>query len=447
MGQQERADVADWMQIIDIIAKKRDGGEISPAEFEFLIGRYVAGEIPDYQMAAFLMATYIRGMSKGEMANLTRAMALSGDILNLSPLVGCKVDKHSTGGVGDKVTLIVAPLVAAAGVPVAKMSGRGLGHSGGTIDKLEAIPGFFAELTEGQLKKNVAEVGLAIVGQTANLAPADKMIYALRDVTATVASTPLIASSIMCKKIATGADAIVLDVKCGSGAFMPDLPEAQALAQALVDIGEEVGIRTVAVISNMDQPLGKAVGNALEVKEAIMVLQNKGPADVTKLSLFLGGQMLFLAGHVDSPQGGEDVLKEILATGAAWRKFRDFVAAQGGDVAVLDTPTLLPQAPFKFSLRAHVGGYIAGLRADIIGQVSMDLGAGRQKKDDVIDPAVGIVLARKIGDPVEVGQLLAEIHANDEGSGKRAMRQVLQAFTLIPRPVSPPPLIYKQVHN
>jgi len=443
--QQRGFTVADKMQVLDIISKKRDGGELSEAEIEFLISKYVAEEIPDYQMAAFLMATFIRGMTRLETVALTKAMAHSGEILDLSAVPGCKVDKHSTGGVGDKVTLVVAPLVAAAGVPLAKMSGRGLGHSGGTIDKLEAIPGFQSVLSKGEFIANVERIGLALTGQRENLAPADKKIYALRDVTATVASIPLIASSIMSKKIAAGANAIVLDVKCGSGAFIPDLDGARALAKAMVDIGTDVGRHTVAVISNMDQPLGKAVGNALEVKEALMTLENKGPADVTRLSLILGGLMLFLAGKVEDPHLGEQVLKNILATGGAWQKFREFVATQGGTVRVLDNSALLPSAPFKLPVLAPATGYIAKLRADIIGRTSVALGAGRRKKDDTIDRAVGIVLEGKIGDYVQEGQLLAVVHAGNENTGREAVGQVLRAYSIVPRPVAPPPLIYEVI--
>ncbi|HHT71081.1 MAG: pyrimidine-nucleoside phosphorylase [bacterium] len=428
------------MRALDIIAKKRDGRELTAVEIEFLINGYVAGDIPDYQMAAFLMGTYIRGMTKAETAALTMAMAKSGDVLDLSSIPGIKVDKHSTGGVGDKTTLVVGPLVAAAGVPVAKMSGRGLGHSGGTIDKLESIPGFRVELQEAEFLTNVHWIGLVVSGQTGNLAPADKKIYALRDVTATVASIPLIASSIMSKKIAAGADAIVLDVKCGSGAFMVDLQSAQALAQAMVDIGTSVGRQTVAVISNMDQPLGTAVGNALEVKEAIATLQNKGPADLTALALTLGAHMLTLAGRTGSVDEGERVLQELLTTGAAWEKFREFVAAQGGDLKAVDHE-LLPQAQFKLPVPAPSSGYVARLVADKIGQASMALGAGRQRKEDVIDLAVGIVVQGKVGDKVHQGDLLAEVHTNDSVRGRAAVSEVLSAYTIVPEPVSAPPLI------
>ncbi len=433
------------MRSLDIIAQKRDGKELKAAAIEFLINGYVAGDIPDYQMAAFLMATYIRGMTKAETAALTMAMAKSGDELDLSSLPGRKVDKHSTGGVGDKTTLVVGPLVAAAGVPVAKMSGRGLGHTGGTIDKLESIPGFRVELAQTEFFSNVQRIGLAVCGQTGNLAPADKKIYALRDVTATVASIPLIASSIMSKKIAAGADAIVLDVKCGCGAFMPDLKSAETLAQAMVDIGTSVGRQTVAVVTNMDQPLGAAVGNTLEVKEAIMTLQNKGPDDLTKLSLALGAHMLMLAGRTASVEEGERILQELLATGAAWDKFREFVAAQGGDVKAADNPKLLSQAQFRLPVPAPKDGYVAQLRADKVGRASMGLGAGREKKEDVIDLAVGITVKCKVGDQVHQGDVLAEVHANDIDRGRQAVAEVLEAYTVVSEPTVSPALIYRVI--
>lgn len=433
------------MRSLDIIAQKRDGKELKAAAIEFLINGYVAGDIPDYQMAAFLMATYIRGMTKAETAALTMAMAKSGDELDLSSLPGRKVDKHSTGGVGDKTTLVVGPLVAAAGVPVAKMSGRGLGHTGGTIDKLESIPGFRVELAQTEFFSNVQRIGLAVCGQTGNLAPADKKIYALRDVTATVASIPLIASSIMSKKIAAGADAIVLDVKCGCGAFMPDLKSAETLAQAMVDIGTSVGRQTVAVVTNMDQPLGAAVGNTLEVKEAIMTLQNKGPDDLTKLSLALGAHMLMLAGRTASVEEGERILQELLATGAAWDKFREFVAAQGGDVKAADNPELLSQAQFRLPVPAPKDGYVAQLRADKVGRASMGLGAGREKKEDVIDLAVGITVKCKVGDQVHQGDVLAEVHANDIDRGRQAVAEVLEAYTVVSEPTVSPALIYRVI--
>ncbi|MGI6129045.1 MAG: pyrimidine-nucleoside phosphorylase [bacterium] len=433
------------MRVLDIIAKKRDGGELTAAEIEFMVNGYVADDVPDYQMAAFLMATYIRGMTKAETAVLTISMAKSGDVLDLSSIPGCKVDKHSTGGVGDKTTLVVGPLVAAAGVPVAKMSGRALGHSGGTIDKLESIPGFRVELPEGEFLNNVRCLGLVISGQTGNLAPADKKIYTLRDVTATVASIPLIASSIMSKKIAAGADAIVLDVKCGSGAFMSDLDSARALAQTMVDIGTSVGRKTIAVISNMDQPLGAAVGNALEVREVINTLNNRGPKDLTELSLTLGAYMLMLAGKVDSALRGEQILREVLASGAAWEKFREFVAAQGGDVEAIDHPQLLPQARFRLPVLAPTDGYVAKVRADIIGQASMKLGAGRETKEDAIDLAVGIVVKRKVGDKVRRGDVLAEIHASEAVQGETAVAQVVQAYTIVPESIKCPTLIYQVI--
>ena len=429
--------------MLDIIATKRDGGELTATEIEFLIRGYVANEIPDYQVAAFLMAVYIRGLSEAETVALTMAMAKSGDMLDLAEIPGVKVDKHSTGGVGDKTTLVVAPLVAAAGVPVAKISGRGLGHSGGTVDKLESIPGFQAELSATDFIANVRKIDLAISGQTGNLAPADKLIYAVRDATATVASIPLIASSIMSKKIAAGADAVILDVKCGRGAFMPDLPAARVLAQTMINIGRSVGKKTVTVISNMDQPLGAAVGNALEVKEAILTLQNQGPADLSQLVLALGAEMLVVAGRVDSAAEGRQLLEKLLTTRVAWAKFREFVVAQGGDPAAVDNPKLLPQAQFVLPVRSCSDGFIVGLAADKVGRAAAALGAGRQKKGDIVDPAVGIVLKSKLGDKIQTGRLLAEVHANDLLKAEGAVEELISAYEVGPGPAPPKPLIFQ----
>lgn len=433
------------MRALDVIAKKRDGGELTAAEIEFMVRAYTAGEIPDYQMAAFLMAVYIRGMNRRETGALTLAMARSGEQLDLSALPGRKVDKHSTGGVGDKTTLVVAPLVAAAGVPVAKMSGRGLGHTGGTVDKLAAIPGFRVSLTQEEFLANVRRIGLALTGQTGNLAPADKKIYALRDVTATTASIPLIASSIMSKKIAAGADAIVLDVKCGSGAFLPRLEEARELARTMVDTGAAVGRKTVALITDMNQPLGYAVGNALEVEEALATLRGRGPADLTGLSLALGAQMLVLAGRVENEAAGKALLTDLLTSGAALDKFRELVAAQGGNPQVVDDPGMLPQAQLKIPVPAPSAGYVADLRADVIGRAAMLLGAGREKKEDEIDLAVGLVLKKKVGDRVAAGEPLAVVHANDAARAQEAAALFLSACSIVPQPPAPRPLLYETV--
>lgn len=421
------------MRVYDLILKKRNGGELNEGEIEYLIRGFTEGTIPDYQMAAFAMAVWFRGMTPKETAALTMAMAHSGEVLDLSGIPGVKVDKHSTGGVGDKTTLVLAPLVAAAGVPVAKMSGRGLGHTGGTVDKLEAIPGFNTALSREEFLQQVREIGIAITGQTGNLAPADKKLYALRDVTATVDSIPLIASSVMSKKIAAGADAILLDVKAGSGAFMKTVDEAIRLAQTMVEIGTRVGRRTMALVTDMDQPLGRTVGNALEVAEAVETLQGRGPADLEELCLTLGAYMLFLAGKVATPDEGRVVLTEILHNGEALRKFQELVARQGGDGRVVEEPEkVLPQAKQVFRVEAEGRGFIQKIKADEIGFAAMCLGAGREKKEDAIDPAVGVVLRKKVGDSVKSGETLAELYVNDVSRLEEAMERVKKAFVLGP---------------
>lgn len=421
------------MRVYDLILKKRNGGELNEGEIEYLIRGFTEGTIPDYQMAAFAMAVWFRGMTPKETAALTMAMANSGEVLDLSGIPGVKVDKHSTGGVGDKTTLVLAPLVAAAGVPVAKMSGRGLGHTGGTVDKLEAIPGFNTALSREEFLQQVREIGIAITGQTGNLAPADKKLYALRDVTATVDSIPLIASSVMSKKIAAGADAILLDVKAGSGAFMKTVDEAIRLAQTMVEIGTRVGRRTMALVTDMDQPLGRTVGNALEVAEAVETLQGRGPADLEELCLTLGAYMLFLAGKVATPDEGRVVLTEILHNGEALRKFQELVARQGGDGRVVEEPEkVLPQAKQVFRVEAEGRGFIQKIKADEIGFAAMCLGAGREKKEDTIDPAVGVVLRKKVGDSVKSGETLAELYVNDVSRLEEAMERVKKAFVLGP---------------
>ncbi|OUM99179.1 MAG: pyrimidine-nucleoside phosphorylase [Paenibacillaceae bacterium ZCTH02-B3] len=428
--------------MVDLIAKKRDGAELSKEEIEFIVEEYTRGGIPDYQMSAWAMAVFFRGMTPAETAHLTMAMARSGDTVDLSRIRGVKVDKHSTGGVGDKTTLVVAPLVAAAGVPVAKMSGRGLGHTGGTIDKLESIPGFAAELSPDAFVEQVNRIGIAVVGQTGNLTPADKKLYSLRDVTATVNSVPLIASSVMSKKIAAGADAIVLDVKAGSGAFMKTVGEAWKLASAMVDIGRSVGRRTVAVISNMDQPLGLAVGNALEVREAVDALRGEGPEDLTRLALTLGAHMVVLGGKAGSFKEGYEMLEKILKSGKALEKFRQFVAAQGGNPDVADRPAeLLPKAPYRVTVPSPADGFVHGIQAEEIGLAAMTLGAGRATKESSIDPAVGIVLAKKIGDPVRRGEILAILHAGREDVTDIRQR-VERAFDIRPERRKKPRLIH-----
>ncbi|SFB19264.1 pyrimidine-nucleoside phosphorylase [Cohnella sp. OV330] len=419
------------MRAVDIIRKKRFGGELTDSEIGFLIAGLVDGTIPDYQISAWAMTVCYMGMSDKETAALTLAMANSGDTVDLSPISGVKVDKHSTGGVGDKTTLIVAPLVAACGVPVAKMSGRGLGHTGGTIDKLESIPGFRTELGRDDFFAQVDEIGVAVIGQSGNIAPADKKLYALRDVTATVESIPLIASSVMSKKIAAGADAILLDVKTGDGAFMKTPEDAVKLASAMVAIGSQVGRRTVAVISDMDQPLGRTIGNALEVREAIEVLRGEGPDDLREVSLVLASHMLVLGGVAEDTDSARSRLESAISSGEALRKFAAFVAAQGGDPGVAEDLSRLPQAPLRLPVPAAEEGYVLGIEAEAVGLAAMTLGAGRATKDDAIDYAVGIELAAKPGDFVREGDLLAMLYvrADDERSAS-AIQAVRASYRL-----------------
>lgn len=402
------------MRMVDIIEKKRDGKSLSKEEIEFFIKGYTNGDIPDYQASSLAMAIFFQDMNDEERAALTMAMVNSGDVIDLSKINGIKVDKHSTGGVGDTTTLVLAPLVAAVGVPVAKMSGRGLGHTGGTIDKLESIKGFHVEISEEDFIKLVNENQVAVIGQSGNLTPADKKLYALRDVTGTVNSIPLIASSIMSKKIAAGADAIVLDVKTGNGAFMKTLEDAEALAHAMVSIGNNVGRNTMAIISDMSQPLGRAIGNALELKEAIDTLNGKGPEDLTELVLTLGSQMVVLANRAKTLEEARQLLNEAIENGSALEKFKTFLENQGGDASVVDAPELLPTATYQIEYKAQSSGVVSELIANEIGVASMMLGAGRQTKEDEIDLSVGIVLNKKVGDVVKEGESLLTIHSNRE---------------------------------
>lgn len=402
------------MRMVDIIAKKRDGKELTAEEIQFFIQGYTNGDIPDYQASALAMAIFFQDMNGRERADLTMAMVHSGETIDLSAIDGIKVDKHSTGGVGDTTTLVLAPLVAALDIPVAKMSGRGLGHTGGTIDKLEAIEGLHVEISKEEFVKLVNEHKIAVIGQSGNLTPADKKLYALRDVTGTVNSIPLIASSIMSKKIAAGSDAIVLDVKTGAGAFMKTVEEAKELAQAMVSIGNSVGRKTMAVISDMSQPLGYAIGNALEVREAIDTLQGKGPADLEELCLALGSQMVYLAGKATSLEEAEEKLREVMRSGKALDKFKEFIRNQGGNEQVVDRPELLPQAAYQIEVPADQDGVVAAITADEIGTAAMKLGAGRATKESDIDLAVGLMLNKKIGDTVRKGESLVTIHANRE---------------------------------
>ena len=432
------------MRMYDIIEKKRDGLELNQEEIQFFIDGYTSNEIPDYQVSALLMAIFLQGMRAKERALLTMAMAESGDQIDLSAISGVKVDKHSTGGVGDTTTLILAPLVASLGVPVAKMSGRGLGHTGGTIDKLEAIPGFHVEITNDEFIDLVNTNKVAVVGQSGNLTPADKKIYGLRDVTATVSSIPLIASSIMSKKIASGADAIVLDVKTGTGAFMKELQDAEELAHAMVSIGNHVGRNTMAVISDMSQPLGRAIGNALEIQEAIDTLKNEGPEDLTELCLTLGSQMVVLGGKVETVEEARELLKESLSNGSALKYFKTMLKSQGGDNKVVDDPNLLPQAEFKIDLPAPASGFVSNMVADDIGVAASMLGAGRTTKDSVIDLAVGLVLHKKVGDKVEEHEPLLTIYSNNQDI-EAVKDKLYDSIQISEEAVAKPTLIYETI--
>lgn len=431
------------MRMVDMISKKRDGHALSSEEIKFIIDGYTKGEIPDYQMSSLAMAIYFQDMTDEERAALTMAMVESGDKIDLSNIEGIKVDKHSTGGVGDTTTLVLAPLVAALGIPVAKMSGRGLGHTGGTIDKLESVEGFHVEISEDEFIQLVNEAKIAVIGQTGNLTPADKKIYALRDVTGTVNSIPLIASSIMSKKIAAGADAIVLDVKTGKGAFMQTVEDAEALAHAMVKIGNQVGRQTMAIISDMNQPLGRAIGNALELKEAIDTLKGQGPEDLTELVLTLGAQMVVLAQKAETLEDARAQLQSVIDNGAAVEKFKTFLSNQGGDASVVDDPSKLPTAKYTFELPANQSGVVSEMVANEIGIASMMLGAGRQTKEDDIDLAVGLVLHKKIGDKVSEGESLLTIYANQEDVA--AVKQKLYENITISDSAEAPQLIYKMI--
>ena len=423
------------MRMYDLIMKKRNGNVLTDEEIDFMVQQYTQGNIPDYQMSAMTMAIYFQGMNEQETLALTMSMAHSGDMLDLSKIKGIKVDKHSTGGVGDKTSLALTPMVAALGVPVAKMSGRGLGHTGGTIDKLESFPGFSTSISEETFIKNVNEIGIAIMGQTADLAPADKRLYALRDVTATVDNISLIASSIMSKKLAAGADAIVLDVKTGSGAFMKTQEDSFALAKEMVKIGNGAGRKTTAVISDMDQPLGFAVGNALEVKEAIDTLNGKGPEDFVELCLTLGSYMVYSAKKADSIEEAREKLKQVMTDGSALKKLAEFIHAQGGDENLVYHPELLPKASIIEEIAAPCDGYIEKIVCDEIGICSLILGGGRETKESEIDLSVGLVLHKKVGDYVKSGESLATIHGNDREKMDTAIKRFLNAYTFSQTPV------------
>ena len=435
------------MRAVDIIAKKRDGGELSAAEIDFFIQGFVRDEVPDYQAAAWLMAVYLQGMSRQETIDLTMAMARSGQMLDLEEIAPLVVDKHSTGGVGDKTTIALAPLVASAGLPVGKMSGRGLGHTGGTLDKLESIPGFRADITTAEFLAQLRTAGVVVCGQTDDLAPADGKLYALRDVTATVSCLPLIASSIMSKKIASGAKAIVLDVKVGRGAFMKTKEEATALARLMVGIGQGVGRQVRAVLSDMNQPLGRAVGNALELKEALDTLHGHGPDEFLEHCLNVAGQMLILGGKAQDAEEARAILLDTLHSGRALAKFEEWIAAQGGDLAAVDDPSRLPQAAIVQDVPAPRTGYVASIDAMEVGLTAMLLGAGRAKKNNPIDHAVGVVLQAKIGDEVKRGEPLLTIHANDGHKLVQAREKLLAAYTWSEEPVQAPPLLYEIIQG
>ncbi len=433
------------MNVVDIIMKKRDGYELSQSEIDFMVKGISDGSIPDYQISAWAMAVYFQGMSEQETKNLAIAMAYSGEVLDLSPIDGIKVDKHSTGGVGDKTTIIAITLAAAAGIPVAKMSGRGLGHTGGTVDKFESIPGFKVERTRQQFIDQVNQIKAALISQSGNLVPADKKLYAIRDVTATVESIPLIASSIISKKIAAGAQGIVLDVKVGKGAFMKDLESAVRLAQTMAEIGKEAGRDVVAVLTDMNQPLGYNVGNALEVKEALDLLKDQGPEDLKEVSILLTAHMLILAGKHTELEAAKEELSQLLSSGQAFEKFTEIVSAQEGQLNY-DLPFYgLPQATIKEELRAQEEGYIMELDALKVGHAAMLLGAGREKLGDKIDPAVGVELVKKSGDYVEMGDILAIMHVNDLNRLPAAREHLGNAYRIGSVKPVPVPLVYQTV--
>ncbi|WP_425448684.1 pyrimidine-nucleoside phosphorylase [Dethiothermospora halolimnae] len=435
------------MRMYDIIEKKREGHELTKEEIDFFVKGYTDGKIPDYQVSALLMAIFFRKMNKRETVDLTKAMLNSGETIDLSAIKGIKVDKHSTGGVGDKTTLVLGPMVAACGLPVAKMSGRGLGHTGGTLDKLESIKNFKIALKREDFIGNVNNINLAVCSQTANIAPADKKLYALRDVTATVDNTSLIASSVMSKKLASGSNAIVLDVKVGSGAFMKNLDDAFLLAEEMVDIGNSMDRNTVAVLSNMNEPLGYAVGNAIEVKEAIETLQNRGPKDLVELCLTLGSRLLLLGNIVDNIEEGRKMLVEVIENGKAYEKLLEFVEAQGGDVEYVKNPELLPKAEHIIEVESEKEGYITSINAEKVGKCALSLGAGRETKDSILDLSAGIILNKKVGDKVNKGDVLAYIHSNDINTGEKVSFSLKKIIDVKANNDKKPKLIYGIVDN
>jgi pyrimidine-nucleoside phosphorylase len=438
---QQKAKEAESMRMYDLILKKRQGKPLTKDEIQWMIREYTDGRIPDYQMSALLMAICFQGLDKEETYELTMAMARSGEMLDLSQIQGIKVDKHSTGGVGDKTSLVLTPIVASLGIPVAKMSGRGLGHTGGTIDKLESIPGFSTQLEDDAFEEQVNSIGISIMGQTKDLAPADKLLYALRDVTATVDQISLIASSIMSKKLAAGADAILLDVKTGSGAFMKEESDAIQLAKEMVEIGKSAGRKMTAVITNMDEPLGMAVGNILEVKEAIDTLKGNGPDDFVELIETLASHMLILGGAVKDFDEGLMRVRESIQSGKALDKFKQFVAAQGGDTKYIDHPELFEQADIIEEIRSEQDGFVGSIDAQEMGICSLILGGGRETKESVIDPTVGLVFSKKVADPVKKGDVLATIYGNDEEKVKRAVLHFKENYHIIEEKPTKPIMI------
>ncbi len=431
------------MRAVDLIRKKRDAGEHSREEIEFLVGGYTRGDILDYQMAAWLMAVWLRGMTRAELAALTEAMLHSGEVMDFSDLPGKKVDKHSTGGVGDKTSLILAPIVAAGGLTVPMISGRGLGHTGGTLDKLEAIPGFNTQLSLGEFRRALRECGMGLIGQTAEIAPADKKIYALRDVTSTVESPNLICASIMSKKLAEGIDALVLDVKTGSGAFMKKEEDSVHLAELMVETGQRVGKKVVALITDMDQPLGRMAGHSLEVVESLEVLDGGGPGDLRELSVELSAWMFYLGERTKSVEEGRKLAEVMIASGKAKAKFREAVKLQGGDVRVVDDPAQFRRAEHAFDVKSAASGYVTSMQCEQLGIALAMLGGGREKKEDSIDHSVGLVFHKKVGDRVEEGEPFATIHYNDAGRLPEAKRMVEQSYQIGRQPPARKPLVRK----
>ena len=434
--------------MIDLIRKKRDGGALSSAEIGYIVEAYTVGTIPDYQVAAWLMAVVLRGMMREELAALTHAMLHSGEVLDLSFLPAKKVDKHSTGGVGDKTSLVLAPLVAAGGLYVPMISGRGLGHTGGTLDKLEAIPGFRVGLSVAEFHRVLKACGTAMIGQTEKIAPADRKLYALRDVTGTVESPNLICASIMSKKLAEGTDALVLDVKTGSGAFMKKEKEAVHLAELMVETGERMGKRMVALISNMDQPLGRMVGNAMEVEECIEVLHGGGPADLRELCLHLAAWMFYAGGTTKTVAEGKQKADEIIASGKAFDRFRQMVELQGGDISAIDDPSQLPSADRRVEVPSPKAGYVSAIQCEQVGTACVILGGGREKKEDAVDPAVGIVIQKKVGDKVAAGEALCTIHCHSDAQATRAKKLLAESYTISPAaPAHRPALIHRVIEG